>query len=177
MLEALRAQTEQRDVSVQTSTTQIVSGKQERTGVGNALLISREAITIQNAERRMRYACAAGIVVGIVTAALTAVVLVFVEDGAIKANGVRTDVWSFFDAALFFVLSFLVWWRRSMLAAVMMFTFLLLDTLHMGYQVATANELPTLAGVLRLCVALAFLDWFVKGTKGALLYHRLRQRN
>ena len=150
MLEALKAQTEQRDASVQISTAHTVHGRIGVRDAGNAPLTHPEAITIAEAEEKLRYAWTAGTVVGIVTAAFTVVVLVFVEGGAITANGVTTDVLSFFDAALFFVLSFLVGWRKSMFAAVMMFTFLLLDTLHMGYKVATASELPSFAGVLRL---------------------------
>jgi hypothetical protein len=177
MLQALQTDTEKRDVSSQTSTAQIVSVTTGTTNAGDATLTRREAIPIEEAEKKMRHAWAAGIVVGIVTTALTAVVLGFAEGGAVTANGVTTDVWSFFRAALFFVLSFFIWWRRSMFAAVMMFTFFLLDTLHMGYQVAMASELPSLAGVVRLCVALAFLDWFFEGARGAVRYHRLQQEN
>jgi hypothetical protein len=132
-------------------------------------------VTLHKADEKMRDACWAGFVVGIVTATLAAVVLALVEGGSITVNGVAIDVFSFLDAALFFVLSFCIWRSRSVFAAVMIFAFYSFDTLHMWYQVAAAGELPGVVSVLRILVGLPFLYWFFEGARGAVVYQRLRQ--
>ena len=127
---------------------------------------------IRSARRKMRYACAAGLVVGIVITALTAIVVAFFPGSATTVNGETIDVFTFLDAALFFVLSYFLWWRRSVFAAIMMFAFCLVDTLSLCYQVAT--ELVTLGMVLRIGIGLTFVYLFFEGARGSVVYHRLK---
>lgn len=102
MLQALQTDTEKRDVSSQTSTAQIVSVTTGTTNAGDATLTRREATPIEEAEKKMRHAWAAGIVVGIVTTALTAVVLGFAEGGAVTANGGNDRRLEFFPSSALF---------------------------------------------------------------------------
>jgi hypothetical protein len=139
------------------------------------MLTRGEAIMFRQANKKMRYASAASMVLGVITSALTTVVWVFVEGGAITINGATIDVLTFLHAALFFSLSFFIRWRRSLFAAVMLFVLCLADTLHVCYQ--AASEVPNLATTLRTSVELLFLYLFFEGVRGAVVYQRLRRKH